>query len=106
MAINGSTVTSLKSAPVELVESLLGMAEHEQRWRHRTQRIAQISALIIALSFLAAATYLISSGHDAAGTILGSVDLVSLVTVFLPRSFQDRLRLGWGDVTIMTSMVW
>ena len=39
--------------------------------------------LAVALSFLAAATVLIALGHDAAGTILGSVDLVSLVGIFV-----------------------
>jgi uncharacterized membrane protein len=39
--------------------------------------------LIVALSFLAAASVLILLGHEAAGTILGTVDLVSLVGVFV-----------------------
>ncbi len=83
-----TVVKSLETAPRKLAESVLAMAEREQKWRHRAQLIAQISALMIALSFLTSATYLIAGGHDAAGTILGSVDLVSLVTVFL---FGQRL---------------
>lgn len=39
--------------------------------------------LIIALSFLLASFVLIILGHSVAGTIIGSIDLVALVTVFV-----------------------
>lgn len=41
------------------------------------------AALIVTLSFLGASTWLIHGGHDIAGTTLGSIDLVALVSVFL-----------------------
>ncbi len=43
----------------------------------------QYMAFFIALIFGAGAYDLIKSGHDIAGTILGSVDLVGLVSVFI-----------------------
>jgi hypothetical protein len=40
-------------------------------------------AFVIALSFLGVSGWLISGSHDVGGTILGSVDLVALVAVFI-----------------------
>lgn len=62
---------------------LLLMAQKEQRFRHFTTYIGQIFGLIIAISFLSASTYLVSTGHDVAGGVLGTVDIVALVTVFV-----------------------
>jgi hypothetical protein len=38
--------------------------------------IGQWLRLVIALAFLGVAAWLISGGHEVAGTILGSVDIV------------------------------
>ena len=43
----------------------------------------QVYGLLVALSFLAAAFGLIALGHGLYGTILGSFDIVALVTVFI-----------------------
>jgi uncharacterized membrane protein len=40
-------------------------------------------ALAVVLTFLAASVSLIATGHDVAGTVLGTVDLVALATVFV-----------------------
>jgi hypothetical protein len=42
-----------------------------------------VSGLVIALSFLSAGTWLIVSGHSAEGSLIASVDIVALVTVFV-----------------------
>jgi hypothetical protein len=42
-----------------------------------------ISAFVLALSFLGVSAWLIFAGHEVSGTILGTVDLVALVTVFI-----------------------
>ncbi len=42
-----------------------------------------MSGLIVALAFLGVSGWLISDGHELAGSILGTVDLVALVTVFV-----------------------
>jgi hypothetical protein len=41
------------------------------------------AAAVLSLAFLGAATFLIYTDHDAAGSVLGSIDLVALVTVFI-----------------------
>ncbi|MDB4951318.1 MAG: hypothetical protein JWM27_3967 [Gemmatimonadetes bacterium] len=40
-------------------------------------------ALAVVLTFLAASVSLIATSHDVAGTVLGTVDLVALATVFV-----------------------
>jgi hypothetical protein len=42
-----------------------------------------VSGLVIALSFLSAGTWLIVSGHGVEGSLIASVDIVALVTVFV-----------------------
>ena len=42
-----------------------------------------VSGLVIALSFLSAGTWLIVSGHSVEGSLIASVDIVALVTVFV-----------------------
>ena len=42
-----------------------------------------VSGLVIALSFLSAGTWLIVAGHSAEGSLIASVDIVALVTVFV-----------------------
>ncbi|MDQ2732066.1 MAG: hypothetical protein M3Y56_10430 [Armatimonadota bacterium] len=42
-----------------------------------------MAGLTVALSFLACSTFLIATGHDAAGGLLGTVDIVALVTAFI-----------------------
>lgn len=60
--------------------------EHRRRLERaesQRQRLGQVFALIVALSFLVAGFALVSEGHDVAGTVLGTADLVALVTAFL-----------------------
>jgi len=54
----------------------------QPEWQRQSRR-GQLYGLIIALSFLAAAVILICLGHGIYGTVLGTVDLVALVTVFV-----------------------
>lgn len=57
----------------------------------KQSRRGQTFAFIIAMAFLAASFVLILQGHDIAGTVVGSIDLVALVTVFIVgRSTQRR----------------
>jgi uncharacterized membrane protein len=69
---------------------LLRMADEEQRHIHELDdqqlgraRRGQVFALTISLAFLGVSGFLISGGHDVAGTVIGSVDLVALATVFI-----------------------
>jgi uncharacterized membrane protein len=73
-----------------LGRELIDMAREEQRHLQAMERRdyalssrGQLFGFIIALAFLAAATFLIYTHHDTAGTIIGSTDLVALVAVFV-----------------------
>jgi hypothetical protein len=48
------------------------------------------TAFILALSFLGVSAWLIYSGFGVGGTILGTVDLVALVTVFITGRTKGR----------------
>lgn len=50
----------------------------------------------VAMSFLAGSIYLIATGHDVSGTILGTVDLVALVSIFVLR-VRGNKGVGDGD---------
>jgi uncharacterized membrane protein len=58
---------------------------------------------VVAVVFLAAAVYLILRGYTWQGTVLGSVDIVGLVSVFVigkreqRKERQDKLRLMYGS---------
>lgn len=54
-----------------------------ERSQLRLEWAGLLAAWSIALCFLIVSGLLIADGHDVAGTILGSVDLVGLVAVFL-----------------------
>ncbi len=45
---------------------------------------------IIAILFLVAASVLIGLGHDTAGTVLGTIDLVALVAVFVYGKIKQK----------------
>ena len=49
----------------------------------RQSNRGQVYGLVVALSFLLAAFILVALGHGMYGTIIGSIDLVALVTVFV-----------------------
>lgn len=58
-----------------------------EAWQDRQEKYLEwaglAAGLLIALAFLTAASLLVASGHDVAGTFLGTVDIVALVTVFV-----------------------
>lgn len=54
-----------------------------KRQKYWLNVLGLITGLIVALSFLGVSAWLIDGDHTVAGTILGSVDLVALVTVFV-----------------------
>lgn len=53
-------------------------------------KLGQIFAFIIAMSFLIVSGLLIYLGHEVAGSILGTIDLVALVTAFLVGRQQQK----------------
>ena len=66
-----------------LTESSLAHRQAMDRGRSWRSTVGLVAGVIIALTFLGVAAWLINSGHGVFGTILGSVDLVALVSVFV-----------------------
>jgi uncharacterized membrane protein len=82
-------------------ERILKMVEVQSGCRQDLDRMAtltqlaeskrgQIFAFIIAMSFLIASFILILKGHEIFGTIIGSIDLVALVSVFIYGKYTQR----------------
>src|SRR3954470_1513795 len=67
----------------ELIRARLQMQDWITKQEYKLRWAGMISGLVLALAFLTGAVFLINGDHDAAGTVLGSVDLVALVTVFV-----------------------
>lgn len=88
----------LPDAPERLFRMAESQMEHRQGLERRVvvggdvrAYVGQVFALIVALVFGFFAYDLIRSGQELAGTFLGTVDLVALVSVFLVgRSKQQR----------------
>lgn len=53
-----------------------------------------VAGVVVAITFLVVSAILISQGHEVAGTILGTVDLVALVTVFVHGERSKNRQLG------------
>jgi uncharacterized membrane protein len=81
-----------------LGRQIIEMVQAEQRHLHDMERAevslsrrGQLFGFIIAISFLVASAVLVALGYSVAGTIIGSVDLVALTTVFVVgRRSQDN----------------
>jgi hypothetical protein len=59
---------------------------HQRRIESRNAWITYLGAslgFMITMAFLAATVYLVRTGHAISGTILGTVDLAALVSVFV-----------------------
>jgi uncharacterized membrane protein len=75
-------------------ERLMNTYESQVNHRQHLERIAVESGIkarssgllagfVVAISFFAGSVYLVVGGHEVAGTVLGTVDLVALVSVFV-----------------------
>jgi len=58
----------------------------------------QVFAFIIAILFLAVAGTCIIMGHDAAGGVIGTFDVVAMVTVFITGKVSQRSNLKEKDI--------
>lgn len=80
--------------PSTTIESSVTRAEQHVMWLDRQETYLTwtglIMAFILALSFLAVSAWLINSGNAVSGTIIGTVDLVALVTVFITGRTKGR----------------
>lgn len=73
------TLDHQESQEVKLLDGEIDQGKRLDAYRER----GQILAFILALVVIAAAFFLILFNHAIAGTILGSLDLVALATVFI-----------------------
>lgn len=70
----------------KIVAAFTDEGEHRRDLERRDDKrlsLGQVLGFIIAMAFLGCSTFLIATGQPIAGTILGTVDLVALVTVFV-----------------------
>lgn len=74
----------------DLVGRIVSASEEERSHRHRMDRhqaryayLGLAAGLIVAVLFLVVAAWLINNGHDLAGTVLATFDLVALAAVFV-----------------------
>ena len=72
--------------PSRIVAMAESQIDHQQVMdRHRSWRSSAglAAGFVVAVLFLGVAAWLINDGHEVAGTVLGSFDLVGLVAVFV-----------------------
>jgi hypothetical protein len=83
-----------KKVPLPHLDQSLDAKERQVAWNQRQLAFfawgGLVSAFVIALAFLAASVWIILSGHEVGGTIVGTVDIVGLVTVFVSARLGDK----------------
>lgn len=94
-----------------LITTFENQAAHRMRLENSATRSENIrsycglaAGVIVALAFLAMAGFLIHEGHDVAGGVLGTVDIVALVGTFIygtnsrkdERLRREQMLLGKG----------
>lgn len=74
----------------DLVDRIVTASEDERSHRHRMDRqhsrrasMGLAAGLLVAVLFLVVSAWLINDGHDVAGAVIGTVDLVALTAVFV-----------------------
>lgn len=82
-------------------DRILRLSEAQTAHRHMIQKMivsrglkqsgrGQLLAFTIALSFLFAAVLLVLNGYPVSGTIIGTVDIVALVSVFIYGNYSQN----------------
>ena len=66
-----------------MAESSLAHRQAMDQGQSKRSFAGLVAGFLIAVMFLGVAAWLISSGHEIAGTVLGSVDLAGLTAVFV-----------------------
>ena len=74
----------------DLVERIVTASEEERSHRHQMDRkhssrasMGLAAGFLIAVLFLVVSAWLIGDGHEVAGAVIGSFDLVALTAVFV-----------------------
>ena len=66
-----------------MAESSLAHRQAMDQGQSKRSFAGLVAGFLIAVMFLGVAAWLISSGHEIVGTVLGSVDLAGLTAVFV-----------------------
>lgn len=75
----------------QLIKDHLKTVEWRRRQVFFLEWAGLVAGLLVVGSFLWASVHLITAGHSVSGTILGSVDMIGLVTVFVVRQPKPEL---------------
>lgn len=67
----------------DYVQRVYRLQEREMTFRHVQTYLGLATGLLISFAFLGTSAWLIVTGHEVSGTVLGTVDLVALATVFV-----------------------
>ena len=74
----------------DLVERIVAASDQQREHRHRMDVLQArrdswglAAGFVVAVLFLLVAAWLIDGGHEIAGVVLGTVDLVALTAVFV-----------------------
>ncbi len=85
-----SDLAAYSQVSPDLVERIVAASEQERAHRHgmdarqaRRDSWGLAAGFVVAVLFLMVAAWLINGGHEVAGVILGSFDLVALTAVFV-----------------------
>lgn len=81
-----------------LNEKQFASVERESVDDARERRLGMWLGLVVAMAFLFVSGWLIHEGHDIAGGVLGTVDLVGLVAIFVARERTEAARIE-GDAS-------
>lgn len=76
----------MEGSASELIEEWRMNLAHRRRVENRLSYLTYYGAalgFLIGLAFVGATVYLVTSGHPVSGTILGTVDLAALISVFV-----------------------
>ena len=81
--LSSGSLNKIIDISIETIKNTNELKGKEEKRIGRDSFMGLIAGFLIAVLFLLASWDLVKSGHEVAGTILGTIDLVALVTVFV-----------------------
>jgi len=81
--LSPGSIEKIVGVSIETVRNLNELNAKDGKALRRDSLLGVTAGFLIAIFFLLASWDLIKNGHEVAGTILGTIDLVALVAVFV-----------------------